>query len=77
MRAPDRKMTSRELVDAVAASGLADVDDSLAFPDELRRALLEERRLKLDSFLAGLGFDTLDWIRARCDVKLADPDADW
>jgi hypothetical protein len=78
VKSPSRgPMTSRELVDAVAASGLADDDDSLSFPDDLRRALREERRLKLRAFLADLGFDPLDWIRARRDVKMADPDADW
>jgi hypothetical protein len=51
-------MTSRELVDAVAAAGL----DFDCPPAGLR------------SFLAELGFDPLDYIRARRDVKIADPD---
>jgi hypothetical protein len=69
--------TSRELVDAVAAAGLDTDDDSPAFPEELRQALREEHRVKLRAFLADLDSDPLDWIRAKRDVKMADPDGDW
>jgi hypothetical protein len=59
MRAPEHgPMTSRELVEAVANAGLGYDCD----PGRLR------------SFLADLGFDPLDYIRARRDVKRADPD---
>jgi hypothetical protein len=68
-------MSSAELVAAVAAAGLDDYDDGLlAFPQELRPALREEHRVKLRAFLADLDSDPLDYIRARRDVKLADPD---
>ena len=59
MKAPSHgPMTSRELVEAVANAGL----DYDCAPGLLR------------SFLADLGFDPLDYIRARRDVKCADPD---
>ena len=72
MRAPDRKMSSAELVAAVTAAGLDDDGGSPAFPDELWAALRKERHVKLHAFLADLGLDPLDWIRARRDVKLDD-----
>jgi len=53
-------MTSRELVDAVAAAGLDDYN--------------ADHTVRLRSFLADLGFDPLDYLRARRDVKCADPD---
>ena len=67
-------MTSRELVDAVAAAGL----DDYIFDrhDEFARAANADHTVRLRSFLAELGFDPLDYLRARRDVKLADPDAD-
>jgi hypothetical protein len=70
VKAPDRKMTSAELVAAVTAAGLDDDGDSAAFPDELRAALRKERQVKLHAFLAELGLDPLDWIRARVALKL-------
>jgi hypothetical protein len=65
-------MTSRELVDAVAAAGL---DDYTVFPrDDFARASNADHVVRLRAFLAELGFDPLDYLRARRDVKLADPD---
>lgn len=67
-------VTSRELVDLVAAAGL---DDYTYFPrDDFERAANADHPVRLRAFLAELGFDPLDYLRARRDVKLANPDAD-
>jgi hypothetical protein len=59
-----RRLSARELVDAVEAAGLAE-----------RRADDPELR----AFLADLGYDPLLWIRARVAVKRAQwfGDEDW
>jgi len=64
-------LSGAELVAAVTAAGL-DPDDWLAFPAESREALAEEHRERLRVFLAGFGFDVLDWLRARADVVRAE-----
>jgi hypothetical protein len=76
MKAPSHgPMTSRELVNAVAAAGL----DDYIFDrhDEFARAANADHTVRLRLFLAEHGFDPLDYLRARRAVKLADPDADW
>ena len=75
MRAPDRKMSSAELVAAVAA---ADLGEYMPYrDDEFAKAANADYHARLRAFLAELGLDPLDWIRARRDVKMADPDAEW
>jgi hypothetical protein len=69
-------MTSRELVDAVDAAGLGFDDYIFDRHDEFSRAANADHTVRLRSFLADLGFDPLDFLRARRDVKLANPDAD-
>jgi hypothetical protein len=67
-------MTSRELVDAVAAADLGEYIPCR--DDEFAKACNADYHARLRLFLADLGFDPLDYLRARRDVKLADPDAD-
>jgi hypothetical protein len=75
MRPPaNRPMTSRELVDAVAAADLGEFIPCR--DDEFARAANADYHARLAAFLATLGLDQLDYLRARRDVKLADPDAD-
>ena len=70
MKPPARKpMTSRELVDAVAAAGFGEcMPRSRGVSDE---AVNADYAARLTSFLADLGLTPLDWIRARCAVKRA------
>jgi hypothetical protein len=75
IRLPKGKMTSQQLVDAVAAAGLGEY---LPYrDDEFAKASNADYHARLRVFLAGFGLDALDWIRARRDVKMADPDCDW
>jgi hypothetical protein len=67
-------MTSRELVDAVAAADLG--ERMPGRDDEFAKAVNADYHARLRSFLADLGFDAVDYLRARCDVKMTDPDAD-
>jgi hypothetical protein len=70
VKAPERKMSSRELVDAVAA---ADLGEYMAGrDDEFAVAVNADYHVRLRRFLADLGLDPLDWLRARRDVKLAE-----
>jgi hypothetical protein len=70
MRAPaNRPMTSRELVDAVAAADLGEFIPCR--DDDFARAANADYHARLAAFLAPLGFDQLDWIRARRAVKMA------
>jgi hypothetical protein len=70
MRAPDHgPMTSQQLVDAVAAADLGEYMPGR--DDEFGKACNADYHARLRVFLAGLGADPLDWIRARRDVKMA------
>jgi hypothetical protein len=61
-------MTSRELVDAVAA---ADLGEYMPYrDDEFAKAANADYHARLRTFLAELGLDPLDWIRARVALKL-------
>ena len=76
MRAPEHgPMTSRELVEAVAAADLGEYAPGR--DDAFGKASNADYHARLRSFLADLGFDPLDYLRARRDVKLADPSAEW
>ena len=61
MRAPQRKMTSRQLVAAVDAADLGvwvpGADNS-------------EYHERVRAFLADLGLDPIDWLRARVAMKM-------
>ena len=68
MRAPRRgPMTSRELVDAVDAADLGVYEPG---DDPLTVACNAEYHNRLRAFLADLGLDPIDWLRARVAVKL-------
>jgi hypothetical protein len=76
MRAPsNRPMTSAELVAAVAAADLGEFMPGRAA--EFARAANADYHARLAAFLAPLGFDQLDYLRARRAVKLADLGAEW
>lgn len=68
-RRPVGRMTSRELVDAVASADLGEYMPGR--DDELGKACNADYHARLTSFLADLDLTPLDWIRARCDVKFA------
>ena len=73
MKAPSHgPMTSRELVDAVAAAGLGFDDYIFDRHDDFARASNADHTVRLRSFLAELGLDPLHYLRARRDVKMAD-----
>lgn len=71
MRAPERRpLTSREIVDAVAA---ADLGEYVASGDAAFDAACNtDYRARTSQFLAGLGLDFVDYLRARVAVKLND-----
>jgi hypothetical protein len=69
IRLPKGKMTSQQLVDAVAAAGFGECMPRSR--GEFSKAVNADYTARLTSFLADLGLTPLDWIRARCDVKLA------
>jgi len=78
-------LNAQQIVDAVAASasaaGLGESEEARYVPDDSRPGCMmrdpdvvarnAQRVAELRVFLHGLGgLDVLDWIRARCDVKL-------